>query len=73
MSVIEYAVAERCRFADGMTFGSVGCYERLTGRATFAADPRGEAQQAVVDIALAPVDAEWAGAVRGGFLHSAPR
>ena len=37
---VELHIAERRPFADGHAFGDVGAYERLTGRAHFAVDPR---------------------------------
>ena len=47
---IELRIAECVPFADGHGFGDVGAYERLTGRAHFAVDPRAAAQQDIVDI-----------------------
>lgn len=55
-------VEDRRPFADGISFGDTGPYERLTGRVAFAVDPEAPAQADVVDIALAPRDA--AGRVR---------
>jgi Alpha/beta hydrolase domain len=55
---IELRIHERVAFAAGHGFGDVGNYERLSGRAHFAVDPRSAAQQEVVDLDRAPVDAE---------------
>jgi hypothetical protein len=55
---IELSVTERRDFAGGHAFGDVGPYERLSGRALFAVDPLAEAQRGVVDLDLAPRDAE---------------
>jgi Alpha/beta hydrolase domain len=41
-------------FADGMVFGQVGPYERLTGRVLFAIDPDDPANRTVVDLDHAP-------------------
>ena len=41
-------------FAGGMSFGDVGPYERLSGRAEFAIDPGDPANQAIVDLERAP-------------------
>lgn len=43
-------ITERVAFADGASFGDVGPYERLSGRAHFAVDPAAAAQRDVVDI-----------------------
>jgi hypothetical protein len=56
-NAIELVVAERRSFADGHEFGNVGPYERLTGRAQFAVDPRAPAQRGVTDLDKAPLDA----------------
>jgi Alpha/beta hydrolase domain len=61
---IELRIDERVPFAAGHGFGDVGAYERLSGRALFAVDPRAAAQQEVVDLDKAPVDAE-------GLVHFA--
>ena len=53
---IELHIAERVPFADSHPFGDVGAYERLTGRAHFAVDPRAPAQADVVDLDKAPRD-----------------
>jgi hypothetical protein len=56
-NLIEIEVAERGAFADGHAFGKTGAYERLVGRAHFAVDPMAPAQQGIVDLDKAPVDA----------------
>lgn len=43
-------------FAEGETFGTVGPYERLIGRAEVFLDPTSAAYQSVVDIENAPRD-----------------
>lgn len=55
---IELVIEDRRAFADGHGFGDVGAYERLSGRAVFAVDPLAPAQRDVVDLALAPRDAD---------------
>ena len=47
---IELRITERTAFAGDHSFGDVGPYERLTGRAHFAVDPLAPAQAAIVDI-----------------------
>jgi len=56
-NLIELQITDRREFAGGHAFGTAGAYERLTGRAHFAVDPRAPAQQGVTDLDKAPVDA----------------
>ena len=56
-NLIEIEIAERGAFAGGHAFAGTGAYERLLGRAHFAVDPRAPAQQGIVDLDKAPVDA----------------
>jgi hypothetical protein len=51
-------ITERIPFADGAEFGDAGAYERLSGRAWYAVDPTAAAQAGVVDIGLAPRNAD---------------
>jgi len=55
---IEIRISERCEFAGGHSFGETGPYERLTGRAHYAVDPRAPAQAKITDIDKAPVNAD---------------
>lgn len=50
-------ITDRRPFADGMPFGDVGPYERLSGRAHFSIDPLAPANAWVVDLDKAPRDA----------------
>jgi hypothetical protein len=43
---------------DGRTFGAVGAYERLSGRVTGAVDPKDPLNAVIVDIGLAPRNAQ---------------
>ena len=54
---VEIDITERFAFAGGQSFGAVGPYERLKGRAHFAVDPKARAQAGVVDLDKAAVDA----------------
>ena len=62
--MIELKIADRRPFAGGRAFGDTGAYERLSGRALFRVDPLAPAQADVVDLKLAPRDAE-------GLVHFA--
>ena len=53
---VELRIAERAAFAGGQEFGAAGAYERLTGRAHFAVDPRAPENASVVDLIKAPLD-----------------
>ena len=50
-------IAERKPFADGMSFGDSGPYEKIRGIAHFALDPNAPANASIVDLKRAPRDA----------------
>lgn len=58
MTRLEFDITDRRIFADGQAFGSVGAYERLSGRIRFAVDPPAPAQRDIVDLDKAPRDAD---------------
>jgi hypothetical protein len=70
---IELQIAERIPFAADHSFGDVGAYERLSGRAHFAVDPRAAAQQGVVDLEFAPVDDDGLVRFAADFMLLKPR
>jgi hypothetical protein len=51
-------ITRRIAFADGMAFGETGPYERLVGTASYAVDPDEPRLQDIVDLDLAPRNAE---------------
>jgi hypothetical protein len=51
-------IKERTDVAGGASFGSVGPYERITATAVFRIDPKLKQNRSIVDLDLAPVDAE---------------
>jgi hypothetical protein len=53
-TLVRIEVAERSDVLDGRSFGSAGPYERITGKAWFAVDPKLEANQIITDIDRAP-------------------
>ena len=55
--LVRFEITERVPFADGHSFGEVGPYERIVGRAYFALDPTLRQNEAVVDLKLAPRNA----------------
>jgi hypothetical protein len=56
--VLRHLVLEREPFAGGRSFGTTGEYERLLGKATFGIDPHHPANTKIVDLDLAPRDAD---------------
>ena len=52
------SIDDRRLFADGLSFGEAGGYERLTGRVRFLADPAGGGHPRIVDLDKAPRTAE---------------
>jgi hypothetical protein len=53
--VTNVTITSRKAVAGGQTFGTVGAYEKLTGRITFALDPNHARNKAIVDLGLAPL------------------
>src|SRR5204863_883058 len=45
-------------FAGGMAFGEIGPYELIVGVARFAVDPKHARNRAIVDLSLAPRNAQ---------------
>src|SRR5712691_6466350 len=64
---VELTITERTPFAEGHASDTVGVYERLTGRAHFAVDPKAPAQHGVTDIDKAATGAEGLVRFTGDF------
>ena len=64
--VTRFVVEQRRVFAEGMSFGTAGQYERLDGRAHMEADPRDPLNAVIVNIDKAPRNA------RGMVEYSSP-
>ncbi|HMM40491.1 MAG TPA: alpha/beta hydrolase domain-containing protein [Thermomicrobiales bacterium] len=56
MAVVRFEELSREPYDGGSEFGATGAYERIDGRLHFAVDPANPANQAIVDLALAPRD-----------------
>ncbi|MDT8340473.1 MAG: alpha/beta hydrolase domain-containing protein [Longimicrobiales bacterium] len=56
--VVRVEVVTRESVLGGRSFGPWGAYEKLTGRIYFSFDPGNPANARIVDLALAPLDAE---------------
>ncbi len=52
--VVRFQITDRQLLADGATFGERGPYERIDGRVFYELDPALPANQAIVDLVLAP-------------------
>ena len=70
---IELRIAERVAFAEGQSFGDAGAYERISGRAHFAVNPRAAAQATVVDLDKAPLDGRGLVRFAADFMILQPR
>jgi hypothetical protein len=56
MAVIDLNIRKQGPYHDGESFGDTGPYERIDAQVRFAVDPEHPANQAIVDLALAPRD-----------------
>ncbi len=56
--VVSIDIASRQPYAEGRVFGERGAYEQWRGRVRFAVDPNLEANQQIVDLELAPRNAD---------------
>jgi Alpha/beta hydrolase domain len=52
--LIRFEITQREPFAEGLSFGDVGPYEKIAGRAFFALDPSLRQNHNVIDLKLAP-------------------
>ncbi len=56
--VVRFEIERVEPFADGKSFGHVGAYERVIGRVHYAIDPKHDRNLAIVDVDLAPRNAD---------------
>ena len=56
--VVALKILKREPFASGKAFGEVGAYEQITALARFAIDPKDERNRVIVDLELAPRNAD---------------
>lgn len=57
-STVRLEIERRFPFAEGKSFGETGAYERLTGKAYYAIDPTEPRLAGIVDLDLAPRNAD---------------
>jgi hypothetical protein len=70
--VIELRIETRNPFAGGKVFGTAGPYEIIKGKLTYGIDPSHPANQAIVDLPLAPRNSEGAVSFAGDFVLLKP-
>lgn len=70
--VKEIRIKSREPFADGMIFGSVGSYEKITGRFLYSVDPSNPANKQIVDLEFAPKNSEGKVEFIGDFIIIRP-
>jgi hypothetical protein len=73
MAVIAVDTIAREPYAEGQSFGDTGAYERIDGVLTFAVDPEHAANQPIVDLELAPRDAQGRVQFRADFTLLTPQ
>jgi hypothetical protein len=71
--LVRVEITERSPILDGKSFGTVGPYERLIGKAYFAVDPVAAANRDVVNLKLAPRNREGQVDFYADFVIFAPR
>jgi len=71
--VVAVDVRDRQPFAAGQSFGDTGPYEQITGSARFAVDPNHTRNKVIVDLALAPRNADGKVEFESDFCILAPK
>src|SRR6266705_3441829 len=56
--VVDFKILKREPFAGGKAFGDVGAYDQITAVARFAIDPKDARNRVIVDLDLAPRNAD---------------
>jgi hypothetical protein len=71
--LVSLDIRERQPFANGASFGKSGPYEKISGVARFAIDPKHPQNQAIVDLDRAPRNAEGKVEFEADFVILAPK
>lgn len=71
--VVRFEITDRQPFAAGQSFGDVGPYERIVGRVYYAIDPAQRVNGQIVDLPLAPRDAQGRVTFSSDVFILAPR
>ncbi len=72
MAVLGLEIRRRTPYADGAAFGDAGAYERIDGLVTYGVSPENAANAGIVDLELAPRDADGLVRFRGDFCLLRP-
>ena len=70
--VVRVVVETRTPIGNGVSFGTAGAYERLTGKVYYAFDPRNPHDRQIVDLLLAPRNANGEVEAWGEFVALVP-
>ena len=70
--VARLEIVSRATFAGGVEFGAVGAYEKLTGRLHYVVEPENPANARIVDLKLAPRNANGEVEFVGDFILLKP-
>src|SRR5205814_6616308 len=71
--LVKLEIQRRESFADGVSFGETGPYEKLVGVARFAVDPGLAGNRVIVDLDLAPRNAQGKVEFAADFYILAPK
>lgn len=70
--LIRFEITSRAPYANGHSFGTVGPYEQIVGRAHYAIDPRNDSNREIVDLELGPRNAAGRVEFSSDFFILAP-
>ncbi len=71
--LVSLDIRERRPFANGISFGKSGPYEKIKGVARFAIDPKHPCNKAIIDLSLAPRNAQGKVEFQSDFVILAPK
>ncbi|GIW79883.1 MAG: hypothetical protein KatS3mg105_1690 [Gemmatales bacterium] len=71
--VVDVEIIKRAPFAGGREFGKTGAYEMITGIVRFAVDPKNKRNDVIVDLELAPRNAQGKVEFESDFYILAPK
>lgn len=71
--LVSLDIRERQPFANGISFGDSGAYEKITGVARFAIDPKHPCNKAIIDLDRAPRNADGKVEFETDFVILAPK
>src|SRR4051812_41493167 len=71
--VISFEVRQREPYAEGRSFGDVGPYEKIGGVVRYALDPKHPGNRRIVDLELAPRNADGRVEFEADFYLLAPK